>query len=92
MKKYVIYYNEKEEVVGYRERHFDWAEGETIITNGRQVAIFAIFDGTEKNLRTASNMLKTIKRYMPGQLNKKVWKNFDAILDYVDDVVCEIMD
>ncbi len=92
MKKYFIYYNEKEEVVGYREHHFDWEEGETITTNGRQVTIFAIFDGTEKNLRTASNMLNTIKRYMPGRNNKKVWKSFDTILDYVDEVVCKIMD
>lgn len=124
-KNYVVYYNESKKIVGYREHHFDWEEGDTITTNGVRTTIFAIFSGTEKNLRAASDMIKTINRYMPrrrmslvtdrpfsitGNLfedmdnalhnvhfqfvetKKEVWKNFDAMLDFVEHVVNEVMD
>lgn len=64
-KNYVVFYNESKEIVGYREHHFDWEEGDTITTNGVKTTIFAIFRGTEKNLRAASDMIKTINQYMP---------------------------
>lgn len=124
-KNYVVFYNESKEIVGYREHHFDWEEGDTITTNGVKTTIFAIFRGTEKNLRAASDMIKTINQYMPKykqvsilnegvrltgdvfddminvmmnshletiQTRKRVWKNFDAILDFVEHVVNEVMD
>lgn len=124
-KNYVVFYNESKEIVGYREHHFDWEEGDTITTNGVKTTIFAIFRGTEKNLRTASDMIKTINQYMPKykqvsilnegvrltgdvfedminvmmnshletiQTRKRVWKNFDAMLDFVEHVVNEVMD
>lgn len=49
-KNYVVFYNESKEIVGYREHHFDWEEGDTITTNGGKTTIFAIFRGTEKEL------------------------------------------
>lgn len=64
-KNYIVFYNESKEIVGYREHHFDWEEGDTITTNGVKTTIFAIFRGTEKNLRAASDMIKTINQYMP---------------------------
>lgn len=124
-KNYVVFYNESKEIVGYREHHFDWEEGDTITTNGVKTTIFAIFRGTEKNLRAASDMIKTINQYMPKykqvsilnegvrltgdvfddminvmmnshletiQTRKCVWKNFDAMLDFVEHVVNEVMD
>lgn len=124
-KNYVVFYNESKEIVGFREHHFDWEEGDTIITNGVKTTIFAIFRGTEKNLRAASDMIKTINQYMPKykqvsilnegvrltgdvfddminvmmnshletiQTKKRVWKNFDAMLDFVEHVVNEVMD
>ena len=124
-KNYVVFYNESKEIVGYREHHFDWEEGDTITTNGVKTTIFAIFRGTEKNLRAASDMIKTINQYMPKykqvsilnegvrltgdvfddminvmmnshletiQTRKRVWKNFDAMLDFVEHVVTEVMD
>ncbi len=124
-KNYVVFYNESKEIVGYREHHFDWEEGDTITTNGGKTTIFAIFRGTEKNLRAASDMIKTINQYMPKykqvsilnegvrltgdvfddminvmmnshletiQTRKRVWKNFDAMLDFVEHVVNEVMD
>ena len=124
-KNYVVFYNESKEIVGYREHHFDWEEGDTINTNGVKTTIFAIFRGTEKNLRAASDMIKTINQYMPKykqvsilnegvrltgdvfddminvmmnshletiQTRKRVWKNFDAMLDFVEHVVNEVMD
>lgn len=124
-KNYIVFYNESKEIVGYREHHFDWEEGDTITTNGVKTTIFAIFRGTEKNLRAASDMIKTINQYMPKykqvsilnegvrltgdvfddminvmmnshletiQTKKRVWKNFDAMLDFVEHVVNEVMD
>lgn len=124
-KNYVVFYNESKEIVGYREHHFDWEEGDTITTNGVKTTIFAIFRGTEKNLRAASDMIKTINQYMPKykqvsilnegvrltgdvfddminvmmnshletiQTRKRIWKNFDAMLDFVEHVVNEVMD
>lgn len=124
-KNYVVFYNESKEIVGYREHHFDWEDGDTITTNGVKTTIFAIFRGTEKNLRAASDMIKTINQYMPKykqvsilnegvrltgdvfddminvmmnshletiQTRKRVWKNFDAMLDFVEHVVNEVMD
>lgn len=124
-KNYVVFYNESKEIVGYREHHFDWEEGDTITTNGVKTTIFAIFRGTEKNLRAASDMIKAINQYMPKykqvsilnegvrltgdvfddminvmmnshletiQTRKRVWKNFDAMLDFVEHVVNEVMD
>lgn len=124
-KNYVVFYNESKEIVGYREHHFDWEEGDTITTNVVKTTIFAIFRGTEKNLRAASDMIKTINQYMPKykqvsilnegvrltgdvfddminvmmnshletiQTRKRVWKNFDAMLDFVEHVVNEVMD
>lgn len=32
-KQFVIYYNEKSNLIGFRERHFNWDEGEDITTN-----------------------------------------------------------
>lgn len=124
-KNYIVFYNESKEIVGYREHHFDWEEGDTITTNGVKTTIFAIFRGTEKNLRAASDMIKTINQYMPKykqvsilnegvrltgdvfddminvmmnshletiQTRTRVWKNFDAMLDFVEHVVNEVMD
>lgn len=118
-KKYIIYYNESNNFIGFREHHFDWEEGDDIVCDGIRCTIFAIFEGTEKNLHVASEMIKTIDRYMPrysygvargraahnvdnlvdameeGRLNfvqtrKRTWKNFDAILDFVDEVLNEM--
>lgn len=131
-KKYVIIYNENKNLIGYREHHFDWKEGDDIVADGISCTIFAIFEGTQKNIRLASEMMKTINRYMPKysyervidkptpakaisienpreivdayvhaienshvelvQTRKKTWKNFDAILDFVEEFVNDKMD
>lgn len=113
-KKYIIYYNESNYKIGYREHHFDWKEGDDIIDGGTTCTIFAIFDGTPKNMRIVKTMMQTIKRYHPSYARPtcpkisavealeilkgqgldatiptvvKTWKSFDAMLDYVDEVV-----
>ncbi len=124
-KKFIVYYNEEKGIIGYRPHAFDWQEGEDIYTNGVKTTIFAIFDYSERNMRIAETMMKTLHRYNPHygnrivlndsisesdinqagddldkmmflfenshiervQTNKKVWKNFDAKLDYVEDMV-----
>lgn len=49
-KKYIIYYNESKNIIGVREHHFDWKEGEDITTDGVKTTIFGIFEGTERNI------------------------------------------
>lgn len=129
-KKYIIYYNENANIIGYREHHFDWEEGEDIINDGKKVTIFAVVEGTCKNISIMNNMIKTLQKYSPRykqvwvldkpvpstmagndiesrlnraffalenshqetiNTNKKVWKDFDAMLDYVD-ACLEVMD
>lgn len=49
-KNYVVFYNESKEIVGYREHHFDWEEGDTITTNGVKTTIFCHFPRYGKEL------------------------------------------
>ena len=123
VKKFLVYYNESRELIGMREHHFDWEEGETIITNGVSTVIFGIFEGTRKNLSLMHRMFNTLRRYLPKQkwvrvlddgfrptgdsfsdmfdalihshmemvdVHKKVWRDFDAQLDYVDSIFAQI--
>lgn len=118
-KKFLVYYNESEELIGMREHHFDWKEGDTIVTDGVSTTIFGIFDGTKKNLDLMHEMFDTLRKYLPKKkwvrvldkgfvktgdpfedmmngwihshyelvdVKKKVWKDFDAQLDFVDSV------
>ena len=76
-KKHLIYYNESLGIIGVREHHFDWEEGEDIMTNGVKTTIFAIFEGTERNLRLANNMMNALSTRLSR-------RTFDAKLDYID--------
>lgn len=122
-KKYLVYYNEGQELIGCRERHFDWEEGDVITTDGVRTTIFGIFYGTKKNLCLAHLMLETLHKYLPKKkqvrvlddgfvktgdpieymlnslvhshyesvdVHKKVWKDFDAQLDFVDSVFSQM--
>lgn len=111
-KKYLIYYNEQKNIIGIREHHFGWKEGDDVITNGVKTTIFAIFDGTANNEEIAYSMMRTLKRYSRVRTTKrivltrddegtvgiglltrtscKVWKSFDAKLDYVDAMVARM--
>ena len=123
IKKFLVYYNESRGLIGFREHHFDWEEGDVITTDGVRTTIFGIFDGTEKNLKLASKMIDTLRRYLPKKkwiyvidkgikltgdwfedalnimenshyelvdVRTKVWKSFDAELDFVDEVMSEM--
>ena len=118
-KKFLVYYNESKELIGMREHHFDWKEGDTITTDGVSTTIFGIFEGTRKNLDLMHKMFDTLRKYQPKKkwvrvlddgfvktgdsfedmmngmihshyelvdVKKKVWKDFDAQLDFVDSV------
>lgn len=122
-KEFVVYYNESKNLIGYRERHFDWEEGEDIMTNGVKTTVFGIFDGTDKNMELAHYMIVTLKKHEPhykrvvyaegvknvadyiaaieeGRIpkikcetlctTKRVWKDFDAKLDFIDNVMAEM--
>lgn len=124
-KKFLVYYNEDLELIGMREHHFNWEEGDTITTEGVRSVIFGIFNGTEKNMRLMKSMFNTLRRHLPKKkqvlvldkgfhytgdlledmilqiehghyelvdVNRRVWKSFDAQLDFVDAVFSEIED
>lgn len=123
VKKFLVYYNESRELIGMREHHFDWEEGDTITTDGVSTVIFGIFEGTKKNLSLVHRMFDTLRKYLPKKkqvrvldegfdrtgdafedmmnamlhshyelvdVHKKVWKDFDAQLDFVDSVFAEM--
>lgn len=123
VKKFLVYYNESRELIGMREHHFDWEEGDTITTDGVSTVIFGIFEGTKKNLSLAHRMFDTLRKYLPKKkevrvldegfektgdafedmmnallhshmelvdVHKKVWKDFDAQLDFVDSVFAKM--
>ena len=123
VKKFLVYYNESRELIGLREHHFDWEEGDTITTNGVSTVIFGIFEGTEKNMSLVKRMFDTLRKYLPKKkqvrvldegfsytgdwfedmmlqlehshtelvdVHKKVWKDFDAELDFVDSVFAQM--
>lgn len=123
VKKFLVYYNESRELIGMREHHFDWEEGDTITTDGVSTVIFGIFEGTEKNMSLVKRMFDTLRKYLPKKkqvrvldegfsytgdwfedmmlqlehshtelvdVHKKVWKDFDAELDFVDSVFAKM--
>ncbi len=123
VKKFLVYYNESRELIGLREHHFDWEEGDTITTDGVSTVIFGIFEGTEKNMSLVKRMFNTLRKYLPKKnqvrvlddgfsytgdwfedmmlqlehshtelvdVHKKVWKDFDAELDFVDSVFAQM--
>lgn len=123
VKKFLVYYNESRELIGLREHHLDWEEGDTITTDGVSTVIFGIFEGTEKNMSLVKSMFNTLRKYLPKKkqvivldkgfnytgdwfedmmlqlehshtelvdVHKKVWKDFDAELDFVDSVFAQM--
>ena len=124
-KKFLVYYNEDRELIGMREHHFDWEEGDVITTDGVRTVIFGIFDGTEKNMSLVKRMFNALRRHLPKKkavlvldegyeytgdwfedmmlqiehshtelidVRRKVWKSFDAQLDFVDAVFSQMED
>lgn len=122
-KKFLVYYNESKQLIGLREHHFDWEEGDEITTNGVRTVIFGIFEGTDRNMKLVKSMFDTLRRYLPKKkwvqvldgdfkatgdwfedmmfamvhshyelidVRKKVWKDFDAQLDFVDSVFAKM--
>lgn len=71
-KKYLIYYNEAHQLIGLREHHFDWEEGDTITTNGVSTVIFGIFEGTDKNRTLAGWLFKTLRSFLPKKKREKI--------------------
>ncbi len=125
-KRFLVYYNEGEEVIGLREHHFDWEEGDVITTNGRRTVIFGIFEGTDKNRGLAGWLFRTLRSFLPKKKREKVsnedyeyncecwldnefdfdaikeerkqfidakrqiWKDFDAELDFIDNILAKM--
>lgn len=88
IKKFLVYYNEVEGVIGIREHNFDWEEGETIRTNGIPTVIFGIFKGTDKNMSLASQMMKTLVKYQPKQRFVRVMdEDFEQTGDLLEDTL-----
>lgn len=122
-KRFLVYYNEDRELIGMREHHFDWEEGDVITTDGVRTVIFGIFEGTKKNLSLVKSMFNHLRRHLPKKkqvlvldegfhytgdlfedmrlriehghyewvdVRRRVWKSFDAQLDFVDAVFAQM--
>ena len=81
-KRFLVYYNESRELIGMREHHFDWEEGDVITTNGVKTVIFGIFNGTEKNMSLVKRMFNALRRHLP---KKKSVLVLDEGYEYTDD-------
>lgn len=83
-KKYIIYYyNEKEHTVNYCALPQDW-NGATHITRDNVLCtIYAVFNGTEKNILLAQGMVKQIE---------DTCSDAESALGLVERVVFDYMD
>lgn len=86
-KKYIVYYNENKELIGYREHHFDWAEGDDIKTDGVTTTIFGIFEGTKKNMQLAHYMIATLKKHEPHYKDVLYFEGVSNITELCDSIV-----
>lgn len=71
-KKFLVYYNEDRELIGMREHHFDWEEGDTITTDGVRTVIFGIFEGTDKNRTLAGWLFRTLRSFLPKKKRETI--------------------
>jgi hypothetical protein len=78
VKKFLVYYNESRRLIGWREHHFDWEEGDTITTDGVSTVIFGIFTGTRHNMIVLRHMMEVLS------LRIKKTPDFDHLLNFVD--------
>lgn len=61
--------------IGHREHHFDWAEGDTITTDGKSTEIYAIVKNTPDNVDLLYEMFKRCDGLFRGA---KMQKKFFA--------------
>ena len=87
-KNFLVYYNEDRELIGMREHHFDWEEGDVITTNGVSTVIFGIFEGTKKNLSLVKSMFNHLRRHLP---KKKQVLVLDEGFHYTGDLFVDMM-
>ncbi len=92
-KRFLVYYNEEQQVIGLREHHFDWEEGQTITTNGMNTVIFGIFEGTDKNLDIMHYMLRYLRSYLPKEKKNKIRsiEDFPMVDGWEEDTVWNII-
>lgn len=69
-----IWFIEGQEI-GHREHHFDWAEGDTITTDGKKTEIYAIVKNTPDNVDLMYEMFHAIDGLFRGA---KMQKKFFA--------------
>ena len=89
----ILYFGLAEAVIGVREHHFGWQEGDVITTNGAKTEIYAIFEPTPNNMLTMVKMFQTLNtRTSMGCLGKLdttegpeyVYEELDFMLDEVN--------
>lgn len=69
-----IWFIEGQEI-GHREHHFDWAEGDTITTDGKKTEIYAIVKNTPDNVELLYDMFRQCDRLFRGaRLQKQFFK------------------
>lgn len=61
--------------IGHREHHFDWAEGDTVTTDGKQTEIYAIVKNTPGNVRLVCDMFRRCDGLFRGaKMQKQFFK------------------
>lgn len=84
-KKYLFYYNESKNLIGIRQHHWNWKEGDDITTDGVKTTIFGIFEGTEENEELAFYAMKALRRKYPF-FRSNIYPE-TADMDDIDEVV-----
>lgn len=63
MKTFLVYATEDSTLIGNRQRVYDdWKVGDTIMSNGRETKIVAIYSDTRRNWRIIAAMFQDLRR------------------------------
>lgn len=88
MEKMLVYYNEERGIIGLRDHHFDWEEGDEIMTDGIRTVVFGIFAKTDKNIMLAQKMMSILRRYQPRKKMVMVLdEDFERSGDFLSDML-----
>ena len=85
-KKLVLYYANDHSIVGWREHHFDWKEGDTIYTDGVRCTIYCVIEDCYFHRQLVKLMIKFVRMIAANtKLSKEV--KFTKKIEVVDKIL-----